>query len=88
MSPHIEAMMRRMGQPVPEMERVLELNPAHPVVKAVQSMYEADKENPRLSESVELLRDLAHVAEGSKVDNPAVFATRIASLMSRDLGAV
>jgi molecular chaperone HtpG len=87
MSPHIEAMMRRMGQPVPEMERVLELNPAHPVVKAVQSMYEADKENPRLGESVELLRDLAHVAEGSKVDHPAVFATRIAALMSRDLGA-
>jgi molecular chaperone HtpG len=87
MSPHIEAMMRRMGQPVPEMERVLELNPAHPVVKAVQSMYEADKENPKLGESVELLRDLAHVAEGSKVENPSAFAARIAALMSRDLGA-
>jgi molecular chaperone HtpG len=88
MSPHIEAMMRRMGQAVPQVERVLELNPAHPVVKAVQSMYEANKENPKLSESVELLRDLAHVAEGSKVDNPAVFATRIAALMSRDLDRV
>jgi len=87
MSPHIEAMMRRMGQPVPQMARVLELNPVHPVVRAVQSMYEVDKENPKLGESVELLRDLAHVAEGSKVDNPAVFAARIAALMSRDLGA-
>ncbi len=87
MSPHIEAMMRRMGQPVPEMERVLELNPSHPVVAAVQSMYEADKENPKLGESVELLRDLAHVAEGSKVDDPSAFASRIAGLMARDLGA-
>lgn len=87
MSPHIEAMMRRMGQPVPPMERVLELNPTHPVVKAVQSMYETDRENAKLGECVELLRDLAHVAEGSKVDNPAVFAARIAALMSRDLGA-
>ncbi|MDD3275572.1 MAG: molecular chaperone HtpG [Kiritimatiellales bacterium] len=87
MSPHIEAMMRRMGQPVPEMERVLELNPSHPVVEAVKAMYEADKENPKLSESVELLRDLAHVAEGSKVENPAAFATRIAALMARDLNA-
>ena len=87
MSPHVEAMMRRMGQPVPRSERVLELNPAHPVVKAVQSMYESDKENPKLGESVELLRDLAHLAEGSKVDNPAVFAARVAALMSRDLGA-
>lgn len=87
MSPHIEAMMRRMGQPVPEMERVLELNPAHPAVKAVQAMYEADKENPKLAESVELLRDLAHVAEGSKVENPAAFASRIAALLARDLNA-
>ncbi|MCU0858384.1 MAG: molecular chaperone HtpG [Pontiellaceae bacterium] len=87
MSPHIEAMMRRMGQPVPDAERVLELNPAHPAVAAVQSMYEADKENPKLGESVELLRDLAHIAEGSKVENPAAFATRIAELMARDLRA-
>lgn len=86
MSPHIEAMMRRMGQPVPEQERVLELNPSHPVVEAVQSMYEADKNDPKLSESIELLRDLAHVAEGSKVENPAAFSSRIAALMARDLG--
>lgn len=85
MSPHIEAMLRRMGQPVPELDRVLELNPAHPAVEAVQSMYETDKENPKLAESVELLRDLAHVAEGSKVDDPAAFAARIAGLMARDL---
>ncbi len=87
MSPHIEAMMRRMGQPVPETDRVLELNPAHPAVQAVQGMYEADQEDPRLGESIELLRDLAHVAEGSKVENPAAFAARIAALMSRDLKA-
>ncbi len=87
MSPHIEAMMRRMGQPVPEMERVLELNPTHPVVESVQAMYEADKDNPKLGESVELLRDLAHVAEGSKIENPSAFASRIAALMARDLGA-
>jgi molecular chaperone HtpG len=86
MSPHIEAMMRRMGQPVPETERVLELNPSHPAVEAVQSLYEADKENPKLGESVELLRDLAYVAEGSKVENPSAFAARIAALMARDLG--
>jgi molecular chaperone HtpG len=85
MSPHIEAMMRRMGQPVPEMDRVLELNPAHPAVQAVQAMYEADKDDVKLGESVELLRDLAHVAEGSKVDNPAAFASRVATLMARDL---
>ncbi len=87
MSPHVEAMMRRMGQPVPEQERALELNPSHPVVKAIQALYDADKENPKLNESVELLRDLAHITEGSKINHPAVFATRIAALMVRDLGS-
>jgi len=86
MSPHIEAMLRRMGQPAPSVERVLELNPSHPVVSAVQSLYEADRENPKLGESIELLRDLAHVAEGSKVEHPAAFAARIAALLARDLG--
>ena len=84
MSPHIEAMMRRMGQPVPEQERILELNPNHPAVKAVQSLYETDKENPKLIEDIELLRDLAHVAEGSKVENPAQFAAHVAALMAKE----
>ncbi len=87
MSPHIEAMMRRAGQPVPVMDRVLELNPSHPAVQAVQSMYEANRDDAKLDGSVELLRDLAHVAEGSKVENPAAFAARIADLMARDLNA-
>ena len=85
MSPHIEAMMRRMGQPVPEMERILELNPTHSAVQRIQALYDADKENSKLAESVELLRDLAHIAEGSKVGNSTAFANRIADLMARDL---
>jgi molecular chaperone HtpG len=80
-------MMRRAGQPAPETERVLELNPAHPAVQAVQSMFEADKDDGRLGESIELLRDLAHVAEGSKVENPAAFAARVVGLMACDLKA-
>ena len=85
MSPHIEAMMRRMGQPVPEMERVLELNPTHAAVQRVQALYDTDKDNPKLVESIELLRDLAQIAEGSKIENSTAFANRIAALMARDL---
>jgi len=35
-----------------------------------------------------LLCDMAHIAEGSKVDDPAGFAARIANLMTRDLKTV
>lgn len=87
MSPHIEAMMRRMGRPVPEQQRVLELNPSHPAVQAVQAMYEADPQDGRLGEDVELLADLARVAEGSKPSNPALFSARIAGLLARDRSA-
>lgn len=85
MSPHIEAMMKRMGQPVPEQERVLELNPDHPLVEAIRKRYETDPENEQLPGQLELLRDLALVAEGSKVENPAAFAARVAGLMAKDL---
>lgn len=82
MSPHIETMMRRMGRPVPEQQRVLELNPSHPAVQAVQALYETDPENGRLGDDVELLADLARVAEGSRPSNPARFSARIADLLA------
>ncbi|MBN2163368.1 MAG: molecular chaperone HtpG, partial [Pontiellaceae bacterium] len=47
MSPHIEEMMRRMGQDIPKRESILELNPEHPVVKKLQALYDADANDPK-----------------------------------------
>ncbi|MCF7848269.1 MAG: molecular chaperone HtpG [Kiritimatiellales bacterium] len=82
MSPHIEEMMRRMGQDVPKHESVLELNPEHPIVKKVQAMYAADKEDPKIGTFTKLLHDQAVIASGAKLDDPAGFAARINELLA------
>ena len=82
MSPHIEEMMRRMGQEVPPRESVLELNPEHAVVKKVQALYDADKEDPKIGTLTRLLHDQAVIASGAKIDDPAGFAARLNEVLA------
>jgi len=81
MSPHIEEMMRRMGQPVPPRESVLELNPEHAVVKKVQALYDADKKDPTIGTLTHLLHDQAVIASGAKISDPAAFAARLNAVL-------
>ncbi len=82
MSPHIEEMMRRMGQEVPKRESVLELNPEHTVVKKVQALYDADSNDPKVGTLTKLLHDQAVIASGAKLDDPAGFASRLNEVLS------
>ena len=82
MSPHIEEMMRRMGQDVPKHESVLELNPEHAVVKKVQALYEADSKDPKIETLTRLLHDQAVIASGAKLDDPAGFAARLNEMLA------
>ncbi|MBN2686507.1 MAG: molecular chaperone HtpG, partial [Pontiellaceae bacterium] len=82
MSPHIEEMMRRMGQAVPKRESILELNPEHAVVKKVQAMYKADKKDPKVKTLTQLLHDQAVIASGAKLDDPAGFAARMNEMLA------
>ena len=84
MSPHIEEMMRRMGQDVPKRESVLELNPGHPVVKKLQALYDADQKDSRAETLTKLLHDQAVIASGAKLDDPAGFATRLNAVLAED----
>ena len=87
MSPHIEEMMRRMGQEVPKRESILELNPAHPVVRKLQALYDADTKDPKVEMLAKLLHDQAVIASGAKLDDPAGFAARLnAMLAEQDSG--
>lgn len=82
MSPHIEEMMRRMGQDVPKRESILELNPEHPVVKKVQALYKADKKDPKVKTITQLLHDQAVIASGAKLDDPVAFAARMNEMLA------
>lgn len=82
MSPHIEEMMRRMGQEVPKRESILELNPEHVVVKKVQALYDADPADPKVGTLTQLLRDQAVITSGAKLDDPAGFAARLNEVLA------
>ncbi len=83
MSAHMERLMQRMGRgsEAPPSQRILELNPAHPVVEALLAMAETKADDSRITEIGRLLYDQAVVAEGNKITDPSAFAERLNSLM-------
>ena len=83
MTAHMERLMERMGRgaEMPDNKRVLELNPDHPVVAAIQKMAEKDALDPRIESYGRLLLDQATIAEGSKIKDPAAFAKRVNALI-------
>ncbi len=80
MHAHIERMLRAQDQDVPHTKRILEVNPKHALIKNLKSLAEKD-ESANVQEWIELLYDQALIAEGSPLDNPALFAKRVTSLM-------
>ena len=85
LDPQMEKIFKAMGQEVPVHKRILEINPLHPVIEAMQSVLEKDIGNPVLGEYARLLYDQAVLLEGSKPKDPAAFARSIAKLMADNL---
>lgn len=83
--PGMAEMLRRMGQEVPEVKRILELNPSHPIMEKLRKHYETDADDPVIATSATLLYDQALLAEGGQVDDPAALSAAIADLMLKTL---
>ena len=81
MPPHLEQMMRAMGQAVPPSKRILELNPEHPVVKKLNEKAASDD----AKDYAELLYGQALLAEGGVLPDPAAFAKQVANLLAQAL---
>ena len=80
-SPHMEKIFKSMNQEVPVSKRILELNPNHPILNVMKSIYDNDKKDAKLTEYAELLYDQAVLAEGTPLKDPVKFAQRMADLM-------
>lgn len=81
LDPQMEKLLKSMGQEVPEMKRILEINPAHPLFAAMNAIFEKDKKSSLLDDYIRLLYGQALVLEGSKPKDPAEFSRLIATLM-------
>lgn len=83
LNPAMERLLRANGREVPPSARVLELNPTHPLMEAIQARAASGDES--LDEWIELLYDQALLTEGSTPDDPHRFAQRMTDLMQRAL---
>lgn len=80
-------MYRAMGQPVPHVKRILELNPEHPLVSSLNRAHAERGEDADigLEETAELLHDLALLAEGGELGDPSRFVRLMADRLERTL---
>jgi molecular chaperone HtpG len=81
LSPQMQEFLRRAGQDVPKVKRVLELNPTHPIVTKLRQLHALDAKDPRLALYAELLYGQALLAEGGALTDPAAFSRRLTELM-------
>jgi molecular chaperone HtpG len=81
MNAHMERILKAMNQEVPESKRILELNPDHPIMQILKSLYEKDKGSGKLADYCELLYDQALLTEGSPIKDPLRFTKLISELM-------
>jgi molecular chaperone HtpG len=82
-NPVMERMMRAMGQEVPHEKRVLEVNPAHPLLARMRTMFDADRNDAKLADYIEVLHGQALLAEGAVPKNAARFSRLVADLMAK-----
>ncbi|KAB1979557.1 molecular chaperone HtpG [Streptomyces triticiradicis] len=85
LTPALESMYRAMGQEVPPTRRILELNPAHPLVQGLNQAYQESEDRSGLAETADLLHGLAVLAEGGRPKEPGRFVKLVAERLERTL---
>ncbi len=68
-------------------KRVLEINPAHPLIKRLATLAEQADTGTAITDAAWLLLDQARIIQGEPVPDPAAFARRMSVFMERGLAA-
>src|SRR5579864_3543650 len=69
-SPHLERLLQKGKGGGPKQRRIMELNPDHPIIAKLFDRFKANGEDPTVGNSMELLFELALLAEGSEIADP------------------
>ena len=80
MSGYLQRMLKAAGQQAPTFHPILEVNPEHPLVKALKT------DSPDFGDWCHLLFDQAMLAEGGSLDDPASFVKRTNALLLAKAG--
>ncbi|MFI5809043.1 molecular chaperone HtpG [Streptomyces sp. NPDC051561] len=84
-TPTLEKMYRAMGQQLPTVKRILELNPTHPLITALRTAHDANADDPAVAQTAELVYGSALLAEGGDLPDPARFTRLLTDRLSRTL---
>jgi molecular chaperone HtpG len=69
-SPHLERLLQKGKGGGPKQRRIMELNPDHPIIQKLHDRFKSNADDATLGDAVELLFELALVAEGSEIADP------------------
>jgi molecular chaperone HtpG len=73
MGAQMRKLMQATGQAVPETKPILEINPAHPLLRRLA----AEADETRFGDLAQLVVDQAHLAEGGQLPDPGAFVQRL-----------
>ena len=82
MSAHLEKVYKNANQEIPSAARTLELNPNHPVLTKLQSIFEANANDEQIEDYAFLIYNQALLLEGSKPEDLNKFTKLINKLMA------
>ena len=74
---NLRKMLEAAGQHVPSSKPILEINPQHPLVKGLKE----EKNDKHFNDWTHILFDQAMLSEGGQLDDPAMFVSRLNSLL-------
>ena len=84
-SPALERMYKAMGQELPRIKRILELNPDHQLVTGLRAAHAERKDDPTLADTAHILYGMALLAEGGELADPARFIRLLADRVAKAL---
>lgn len=69
-SPHLERLLQKGKGGGPKQRRIMELNSDHPLIVRLHERFQTNAEDPAVADAMEILFELALLAEGSEIADP------------------
>ncbi len=83
LTPRMHKLLEQMGQAPPAVRPVLELNPTHPLIEKLKSVFASDSTDSRLAAYAKLLLGQAYLADTGQLPDPASFTKALDEIMLR-----
>jgi molecular chaperone HtpG len=81
-------MLRTNHQELASTKRILELNPDHALIAKINALHGVNRQSDEVAKWIRLLYDQALILEGSPIEDPGLFASRMTEMMQVAVSSV